>query len=321
MKKALIIGIDNYPDAELRGCVNDATAVTELLRTNGSGAPNFDVKQLLNTGSRAELKREITNLFSDDTDVALLYFSGHGTAEDGGYLVTPDYQDGDWGVPMSYILSSANKSKCKNKVIVLDCCYSGKFGESDVIQSDESVLGEGITVMTASSRDQTSLEYDGQGVFTNLFLQGLRGSAADITGRITPAGIYSFIDQSLGAWEQRPIFKTNTKQFLSLRDVDPKVPKSTLRKLKFYFRTPSEEFQLDPSFEFTNDPMTVHKTIEPYADATHVEKFRDLQLFESVGLVEPVDESHMYFAAMKSKSCRLTALGLRYWRLSKDDRF
>ncbi|MCC3403956.1 caspase family protein, partial [Eubacterium callanderi] len=44
-------------------------------------------------------------------------------------------------------------------------------------------------------------------------------------------------------------------------------------------------------------------------------------LYESVGLIEPVDEEHMYFAAMNSKSCRLTPLGLHYWKLSKDKRF
>ena len=49
--------------------------------------------------------------------------------------------------------------------------------------------------------------------------------------------------------------------------------------------------------------------------------FKELQLFESVGLIEPVGAEHMYFAAMENKSCKLTALGLHYWNLSKDRRF
>jgi len=36
---------------------------------------------------------------------------------------------------------------------------------------------------------------------------------------------------------------------------------------------------------------------------------------EGVGLVVPVSEEHMYYAAINSKSCRLTALGGHYWRL------
>lgn len=149
----------------------------------------------------------------------------------------------------------------------------------------------------------------------------MRGSAADITGKITPAGIYAFIDQSLGAWQQRPIFKTNISQFISIRDIEPRVPKLILRKLGKYFESPSDTFDLNPSFEFTNDPKIEHNVIEPYAEVDNVSVFKELQLLESVGLIEPVDEEHMYFAAMNSKSCKLTALGLHYWILSRDSRF
>ena len=41
---------------------------------------------------------------------------------------------------------------------------------------------------------------------------------------------------------------------------------------------------------------------------------------EGVGLIVPVDEEHMYYAAMNSKSCRLTALGAQYWRLANENK-
>ncbi len=319
MKKALVIGIDEYPSFPLEGCVNDANAVAELLKTNGDGSPNFDVSLKLNVKTKAEFLDLLDRLFSGQADASLLYFSGHGSAS--GHLVTPDYRGRDLGVLMTEVLALANRSLCKNKIVILDCCFSGRFGELSITNSNESVLGEGITIMSSSLSDEASAESNGQGLFTSLFLQGLRGSAADITGRITPASIYSFIDQSLGAWQQRPVFKTNIKQFLSIRDIEPRVPKTILRKLGQYFSSPSDDFKLDPSFEFTNNPNYEHEIIKPYALDENVDKFRELQLFESVGLVEPVDEEHMYFAAMKSKSCKLTALGLHYWKLSKDTRF
>ena len=43
--------------------------------------------------------------------------------------------------------------------------------------------------------------------------------------------------------------------------------------------------------------------------------FAELQKLEGVGLVVPVEEEHMYFAAMKSKGCELTSIGKQYWRL------
>lgn len=42
--KALIVGIDAYSQAPLRGCVNDAEEIAKLLETNEDGSPNFSVK-------------------------------------------------------------------------------------------------------------------------------------------------------------------------------------------------------------------------------------------------------------------------------------
>ena len=46
--------------------------------------------------------------------------------------------------------------------------------------------------------------------------------------------------------------------------------------------------------------------------------FKDLQQMEGVGLVVPIGEEHMYYAAMNSTACGLTALGAQYWRLAKE---
>lgn len=322
LKKALIVGLNDYPNCPLSWCNEDAIAVKNLIETNGDGSPNFDVMSIINSCSKSTLRSKIENLFDGDSEIALLYFSGHGADTDGGYLCTTDFSYENYGVRMSDILTWANNSKCKNKVIILDCCFAGKLGES-LLVNNNSILGNGVTIIAASQSWQTSEENETihHGVFTDLLIQGLKGGAADISGSITPASLYSFIDQSLGAWQQRPVFKTNISQFLPLRTIQAKVPKNILRKLSLYFETPSDEFQLDPSFEYTNSPDEEHSVIEPYADSSNVAIFKELQLFESVGLVEPVNADHMYFAAMESKTCKLTALGLHYWNLSKDKRF
>lgn len=322
MKRALVVGLNNYPNCSLDWCDNDAIAMKELIESNGDGSPNFDVYPIIGNCTKYKLYSKIEKLFEDDTDVALLYFSGHGSEMDGGYLCTTDFSKRDLGVRMTDILNLANESRCKNKVIILDCCFAAKMGESILLNSN-SVLGDGVTIMAASQSWQTSDENDviEHGVFTELLLQGLKGGAADISGNITPASLYSFVDQSLGAWHQRPVFKTNISQFLPLRTIQAKVPKDILRKLSIYFENPADLFKLDPSYEFTNSPDEEHLIMEPYADPTNVSIFKELQLFESVGLVEPIDTKHMYFAAMESKACKLTALGLHYWRLSKDRRF
>lgn len=323
-RKALVVGIDDYPSSTLQGCVNDATVIKNLLETNGDGSPNFEVKFCPNIKTKRELLDLLHALFCEgDSDISMFYFSGHGTDELTGRIVTPDFDGRDSGVSMPDIVSLLNKSKSKNKVVILDCCFSGKFAEIAGIASNETILGDGVTIMTASNRNEYAVEdgITGHGVFTELLIQGLRGGAADVSGNITPASLYSFVDQSLGAWEQRPLFKTNISRFLPIRKIEPKVPISVLRKLSNYFQNSNSEYPLDPSFEFTNTLDYNIEVVEPYAKDENVKKFKELQLYESVGLIEPVDEEHMYFAAMNSKSCRLTPLGLHYWKLSRDKRF
>jgi hypothetical protein len=314
MRKALVVGINDYPSAPLRGCVNDAIAMANILETNGDGSPNFDIKLKTSPGAtvtRSSLRAEIEALFSGDPDAALLYFSGHGVVTSvGGFIVTTDFERYDEGVSMDEILSRANHSEAKDKIIILDCCHSGAFGSPTIVGSNVAQLSEGLSVLTASRGSESALEINGSGVFTALVVDALRGGAADLRGHITPGNIYAYVDQALGAWDQRPIFKTNVTRFTSLRTIPPPVPHATLRKLVEYFPTPQDEHKLDPSYEFT----------EPSADGVKVAILKDLQKFNSVGLVVPVGEEHMYFAAINSKSCKLTALGFQYWRLVKEKR-
>lgn len=309
MKKALVVGINNYPSSPLRGCINDANAIANTLETNGDGSPNFSVRLTTSPNTdvtRSSLREAIENLFSGESGMALLYFSGHGFIKStGGYLVTKDASRYDEGVSMDDVLNIANQSKAKNKVIILDCCHSGALGSPSVTNNNLAQLSEGLSVLTASRDSESALEVNGSGVFTSLVVDALKGGAADLRGNITPGSLYAYVDEALGAWDQRPIFKTNVSNFASLRSVPPKVPFETMRKITIYFITPEAEHQLNPTYEDT----------EKSSIEENVKIFKDLQKFQSVGLVVPVDEEFMYFAALNSKSCRLTALGYQYWRL------
>ena len=78
MRKALVVGINKYPDVPLDCCVNDAKAVAKLLKTNEDGSDNFEVVLALDVMKKTELMSHIKELFSNDSEIALLYFSGHG---------------------------------------------------------------------------------------------------------------------------------------------------------------------------------------------------------------------------------------------------
>ena len=113
------------------------------------------------------------------------------------------------------------------------------------------------------------------------------------------------------------MFKTNVTRFTPLRTVVPQVDISVIRRIGDYFADENDEMKIDPSFEPTNSPNAEHKVVEPYANNRNTAIFSDLQKLEGIGLVVPVGEEHMYFAAMRSKSCALTSIGKQYWRLVK----
>lgn len=321
-KRALLVGINDYPNAELPCCVNDAIQLAAYLKTHADGSPNFAVQTMVSPGQiidRAALRKNVEELFNGDPEIALFYFSGHGYINSlGGYVVTSDFKQYDEGVSMDDILKLANKSKAKNKIIILDCCHAGSFGTPDLAGSNTAQLSEGLSILTACRSSEVAIAGHDLSVFTSLIIEALQGGAADLGGHVTPGGIYAFVDKALGEWGQRPIFKTNVARFTSIRRTTPPVPLETLRKIVEYFPEPQDEHQLSPEYEFTNDPNNPPPEIKkPYADAGKVEIMKHLQKFASVGLVKPVGEEHMYFAAMNSKTCQLTALGHHYWQLVK----
>lgn len=325
MRKALIIGIDKYATQPLKGCENDAVAVANTLEKNGDGSPNFSTKLITSDDTFVTnelIQIELAELFKGDAETVLFYFAGHGIinpSTNAGYIVSQDGKRGSWGTSLSEILNMANKAypHIKSTVIILDSCNSGYMGEVSGMGNEQiSAIGSGVTILTACHRDGTSSEINGHGLFTSILLDGLSGSSADVCGHITPASVYSHIDQTLGAWEQRPIYKANVQTFVTLRDVTPKVPLEILRRLPTYFKNPTDHFKLDPSFEpdRKNIPKAL-RSIPVNEDNTRI--FKELQICNRYGLIIPINAEHMYYAAINSTACKLTALGAHYRKLAE----
>ncbi|ODM50433.1 peptidase C14 [Ruegeria sp. PBVC088] len=322
MRKALVVGVDYYGHIKaLHGCVNDAHSVKSMLDRDSDGSVNFHVKLLTATGPgqlvpRKKLREAIQELFQDKHEIALLYFAGHGYIEaTGGYLCPSDCETGDDGIPLAEIMTMANNSPSENKMIILDSCHSGVAATNPLVPVAE--IGEGVTVLTASTAEQYADELNGSGIFTTLLVDALSGAAANLVGDVTPGSVYAHIDQSLGAWKQRPVFKTNVTSFVSLRKVRPPIALAELLRLAEFFPEPGYEYQLDPSYEPHRSGAEGSDIPPPNPEKTEI--LRILQNYVRVNLVVPVGAPHMWHATMESKSCTLTALGEHYRRLVAED--
>ena len=313
MRKALIVGINMYKHVTpLHGCVNDAVAVHELLSRNEDGSKNFDCVLLAEQEkciTRKILKSKITELFSGDCDIALLYFSGHGgVLSTGGYLVPSNSETVDDGISIHDVMTLSYQSRAKNRILIFDCCFAGIAGQSQY--SSNSELKEGTTILAAATKDQYAVEMNGSGLFTKLLVDSLRGSAANLLGEVTPGSVYAHIDQSLGSWSQRPVFKTNVQKFVSLRKVKAPISSQELREIVKYFPFPGHLYKLSPEFEPERN-FDIESPI-PSPDPEKTKIFSLLQKYNRLNLLVPVDAPHMWHAAVYSKSCKLTALGEHY---------
>jgi hypothetical protein len=151
---ALLVGIDKYepPVPPLRGCVNDVEAFATYLNERVANSQGFALS--LKTLKDEDAKREdvvkaFQDHFKDATkeDVALFYYSGHGSQEQAPeefWALEPDHLDetlvlfdsrkpGSWDLADKEIakLIGDLAAKGPHVAVILDCCHSGS-GTRDV---------------------------------------------------------------------------------------------------------------------------------------------------------------------------------------------
>jgi uncharacterized caspase-like protein len=312
--RALLVGINHYPESPLRGCINDAIAVEELLSKNEDQSPNFFCRRLTSNDHKVtlpELRRHVNDLFKDDADRVLFYFSGHGYENNlGGYLVTHDAKNYAEGMALSELIALANSAlrskRIREVILILDCCHAGYLGSITGFDHIQAVLMPGLSILTSSSPSQYSVETAKGGLFTSILCEGLRGGAADILGRITVAGLYNYLDQMLNPWQQRPQFKTYAEKMHVLRIGKARVSPQEIKAITKLFLAPSHKFRMNETFEYTSSNAIPEK----------VKLFDQLKKFRDAGLVtvpEPLND--LYWAAMKNGYAELTLSGQLYWKM------
>ncbi|MCA0032654.1 caspase family protein [Mesorhizobium sp. B263B2A] len=160
---AVLVGIDDYPAPVpgLRGCVNDIDAIAALLQNFGqTGAFAIDAQLLKNDQAT---RSNVISGFRDHLgkagpdDVALFYFSGHGSQENAPvefWNIEPDHlnetlvcfdsrSSGNWDLADKElaVLIAEIAGRAPHFLCVLDCCHSGS--------GTRAALEEGLAIRRA----------------------------------------------------------------------------------------------------------------------------------------------------------------------------
>lgn len=324
-RRALVVGVDGYPEHALRSCCNDAREMEDLLARHEDGAPNWAMDRLIGRDAgnpvvnRATLTHRLGLLFANAAHADLLFFfSGHAVRTPWGTeLATQEGLVPSKGVSFNDIVAMIDSSHAASVTVILDCCYSGDFGTVprpdfiDPAQPDPAYLPGNVTILSSSQGEQASEEGTLLSDFTDLITDGLRGVAGDHLGAVTALGLYAHAAAALTHWEQQPQLKANCVSVPVLRQVKPRVRPETLRSLPEIFHRPDTRIRLTPAHEGEGRPL-------PPGTGTPEQRLFDLLAeLRDAGLVtNDAGRSH-YWLAMHRGDVRLSRLGQHLWRVAE----
>jgi hypothetical protein len=199
VKVGLLIGVSQYGPGfnQLSAATNDVEAMRRVLLHPDMG--DFDEVMPLIDPDPQEMGTALEKLFGDGKrdDLLLLFFSGHGVKDEGGnlYLATRTTRKNERGglirssaIAARFVQEIMSDSRARRQVVILDCCFSGAFGEGLLAKDDSSVDvraqlgGEGRVVLTSSTSTQYSFEQQGSdlSIYTRYLVEGIETGAADL---------------------------------------------------------------------------------------------------------------------------------------------
>ena len=201
------VGIGDYPKPinKLNLPTKDAIAIQTLIDKNGDSGTAILLDQ---AATKSAIISEIHARFdhASTDDIIIFFFSGHGYK--GGFVA----YDGE--MPYSMIREAMGTSKCKNKMIFADACFSGKMRQGKRHVKEEN--SDSNVMLFLSSRDnETSIERKDMtnGFFTVCLKDGLSGKAdADRDRTITAKEIFDFVSKNvkkLSRDKQHPVMWGN----------------------------------------------------------------------------------------------------------------
>ncbi|WP_329314898.1 caspase family protein [Streptomyces sp. NBC_01262] len=167
--RAVLIGTWDYDHlASVPAARNSLERMAALLTGPLCGWPTDRVHTVRNARRRGNLPDRLMHMFDGVTDTALFYFTGHGQLHDDELCLalrqspTAGPRRLTTGLQFSDVRAALRECDAKTKIIILDCCFSGRAtcaGNSLAATSADVIdmtLGTGAFTMAASGAYRTA---------------------------------------------------------------------------------------------------------------------------------------------------------------------
>jgi hypothetical protein len=204
----VLVGTANYrnglPDiAPVAGNVEGLAAV---FRDPGLGGLGEDTCHTLVDPSRDLAIRQIAAWCREAEDILVVYFSGHGLiGEDGELLLACADTELDMAdytaLPISLLRKAVQSSPARVRVLILDCCYSGRAIRT--LGAETDLLGQvelsGTYTLASAPGDLQALFNEGERytVFTGELIDTLRNGIAAGASLLSVDAVYRHLRRKL----------------------------------------------------------------------------------------------------------------------------
>ncbi|UGT55002.1 caspase, EACC1-associated type [Nocardia asteroides] len=202
--RAILIGTASYthPDlAAIPAALNNLTDLQKVLTSDGGGFAPEHCTLVPDPLSGTQVGEALAEAAGEATDVLFVYYTGHGVLDSRGRLYltvtgTSPTRPAWTSVPFQTLREEILESRATARILILDCCYSGRAFEAmsdtaSVIAGETSIRG--TYTITSSAANETSFAPRGHRntAFTAALL-----TAAD-TADFTLDELYSHVEQHL----------------------------------------------------------------------------------------------------------------------------
>ncbi|MFG3702927.1 caspase domain-containing protein, partial [Micromonospora sp. NPDC047620] len=163
--RALLIGVAEYDDVRFRdvpAAINSVRAMQSVLTDPAlCGWDAGSVSVLENPRRPVEVGHALRCAALESSEILLMYFVGHGTLNEEGELclavgesVRSEMEFS--GVEYKQLRRILKKSIARTKIVILDCCYSGKAIEALAGDADIADVAEVSGAYTLTAADQSA---------------------------------------------------------------------------------------------------------------------------------------------------------------------
>ena len=127
-------------------------AISTGLKVDKDNIRSLGIEGNVTAKEFAMVIKSFSTMLSKD-DSLIFYFSGHGNNDELAFS--------DMTIKLSSVLTVLDNLQCKNKLAILDCCYSGDFNTArpeygSFEDSINNFVGHGIAIMASSSANEVS---------------------------------------------------------------------------------------------------------------------------------------------------------------------